>query len=50
MHLPELNDEFAQTLGEFENLEALRKAVRSQLEQNYSQQYDQNYFDELIER
>lgn len=48
MHLPELNDEFAQTLGEFENLEALQKAVRAQLEQNYAQQYDQDYFDELI--
>ena len=35
MHLPELNDEFAQTLGEFENLEDLRKAIRTQLEQNY---------------
>ena len=50
MHLPELNDEFAQTLGEFENLEELRKAVRTQLEQNTSQQYDQNYFDELIDQ
>lgn len=49
MHLPELNDEFAQTLGEFENVEALRKAVRSQLEQNNAQQYDQNYFEELID-
>lgn len=49
MHLPELNDEFAQTLGEFETLEDLRKAIRSQLEQNYSQQYDQNWFDTLID-
>lgn len=48
MHLPELNDEFAQTLGEFENLDALRNAIRTQLEQNSSQQYDQNYFDALI--
>jgi trigger factor len=49
LHLPELNDEFAQSLGEFETLEALRKVVRQQLEQNYKQQYDQTYFDELIE-
>lgn len=46
--LPEINDEFAQSLGEFETLEELRKAIRLQLEQNYTQQYDQNYFDELI--
>ena len=50
MHLPELNDEFAQTLGQFENLEELAKAVRSQLEQTSSQQYDQNYFDELVDQ
>ncbi len=49
LHLPELNDEFAQNLGEFENVEDLRKAIRTQLEQNYKQEYDQNYFDELIE-
>ncbi len=48
MNLPELNDEFAQMLGEFENLDALRKAVETQLGQNQSQQYDQNYYDELI--
>lgn len=48
MHLPELNDEFAQMLGDFENLEALRKAVQTQIEQTSSQQYNQNYFDELI--
>ncbi len=48
LHLPNLDDEFAQSLGEFETLEDLRKVVRQQLEQNYKQQYDQNYFDELI--
>jgi trigger factor len=47
-HLPELHDEFAQMLGDFENLEALRKAVQTQLEQTSSQQYNQNYYDELI--
>ena len=49
MHSPELTDEFAQTLGDFENVDALRNAVRSQLEQTSAQQYDQNYFDELID-
>lgn len=48
MHLPELNDEFAQTLGEFENVDALRNVVRTQLEQNYTQQHDQKYFDDLV--
>ncbi len=49
LHLSELNDEFAQTLGEFKTLDELKTTIRQQLEQNYSQQYDQNYFDELIE-
>lgn len=48
LHLPEMNDEFAQSLGEFEALEDLRKVVRQQLEQNYTQQFDQNYYEELI--
>lgn len=48
LHLPELNDEFAQSLGDFASVDALRAAVRSQLEQNYNQQYDNNYFNELI--
>lgn len=46
--LPELNEEFAHTLGEFESVDALQTVIRSQLEQNYQQQYDQTYFDELI--
>lgn len=49
MHLPELNDDFAQSLGQFETLEDLRKAVQQQLEQNYKQQYDQKFYDELID-
>ncbi len=48
LHLPAMDDEFAQSLGEFETLEDLRKVVRQQLEQNYTQQFDQNYYEELI--
>lgn len=49
MTLPELTDEFAQSLGDFENVEAVRGAIRTQLEQNISQQYEQDYFDGLVE-
>ncbi|NLG99204.1 MAG: trigger factor [Chloroflexi bacterium] len=48
LDLPELNDEFAQSLGDFETLEDLRKVIRTQLEQNYQQQYDNEYFENLI--
>lgn len=50
LHLPEINEEFAQTLGEFETVEDLHKGIQTQLEQNYSQQYNQNYFDELVDQ
>jgi len=52
--LPELNDEFAQTLGEFETLEDLRAAVRQELESKKKDQQDsevwQQIHDELIRR
>lgn len=51
--LPELNDEFASTVGEFETLEALRIAIRRDLEtqaQNeYHRTYDEAVLDELVE-
>ncbi len=49
MHLPELNDEFASTVSaEFASLEDLRKAIRTQLEQTSTQQYQQQYYDDII--
>jgi trigger factor len=48
--LPELNDEFAKTMGEFENVDALRAAVRKQIEDQGHEEYDQQYYAELIEK
>lgn len=48
MHLVELTDEFAQGLGEFKTMDELRKAIREQLEKNYTQQYDQDFYDGII--
>lgn len=52
--LPELNDEFATSLGEYETLEALRKEIRESLEQQardrYHETYDQAVLDELVEQ
>lgn len=50
LHLPELNDEFAQSLGDFENVAKLREAVRKQLETQASNEYDETYFEELYEK
>ena len=52
--LPELDDEFAKNLGDFDNLEDLRTAVRQELESKKEQQVDAEVWsqvlDELISR
>jgi trigger factor len=52
--LPELDDEFAKNLGDFDNLEDLRTAVRQELEGKREQQVDADVWaqvlDELISR
>jgi trigger factor len=48
--LPELDDEFANSLGQFESFDELEKAVRDQQEQNKKQEYDDNYYSDLIEK
>jgi trigger factor len=48
MKLPELNDEFAKSLGEFENYQALLDSIRARLTERTRDEYDQKYFDELL--
>lgn len=48
LKLPELDDEFAKTLGQFENYADLEKAVREQQESTKNQEYDDKYFSELL--
>ncbi|MBU2611907.1 MAG: trigger factor [Chloroflexi bacterium] len=47
--LPELNDEFARQVGSFESLSALRDVMRANLEQRSKVDYDNVYFNNLIE-
>ena len=49
MKLPEINDAFAQTVGEFDTVAKLRESVKEQLENRAKAEYEQGYFDELIE-
>jgi trigger factor len=49
LHLPELNDEFAQSVGDFENVAKLNEMVRVQLEAQAKNEYEKTYFDDLIE-
>ncbi len=48
--LPELDDEFANSLGQFENFAELEQAVREQHEINKKQEYDDKYYSDLIEK
>lgn len=50
LHLPDLDDNFAQTVGEFETIEALRKSVRTQLETSKKDETDDKYFVELLDK
>ncbi len=50
LKLPELDDEFAKSLGQFENYAELEKAVREQQESTKKQEYDDKYFSELLEK
>jgi trigger factor len=47
--LPDLDDEFAKTLGEFETFEDLTTTVRKQLEENNLHEYDDKYLGDLID-
>lgn len=47
---PELNDEFAQTVGAGETLEDLRNLLEQNLEAESQAEYDDEYFSELIEK
>lgn len=50
--LPELNDEFAKSVGEYESLESLRADILASLQEqrlaNYNEEYDDAILDELV--
>ncbi|MGB9592434.1 MAG: trigger factor, partial [Candidatus Kryptoniota bacterium] len=45
-NLPKLNDEFAQSLGEFANLDELRQSIRNSLEKAKLEEYHEDYDDQ----
>ncbi len=47
--LPELTDEFAQSIGEFETVEQLRENIREELTLRKQAEYDNIFVDELID-
>jgi trigger factor len=49
MILPELNDEFAKKVGNFETLAKLREMVQSNLTNQSKAEYEDDYFEKLID-
>jgi trigger factor len=50
MKMPELNDEFAKSLGgTFSTMEDVRKSIHDEIEQNRTQEYDEKYLSTLID-
>lgn len=47
--LPELNDEFAKMFGEYETYDQLKEAVKTQIEDRHNAEYDQDYFEGLLQ-
>lgn len=47
--LPELDAEFARTIGEFDTLEALQAEIRKSLEAQARASYNENYDDEILD-
>ena len=47
--LPEINNEFAQTIGEYETVDALRNDIRASLETERREDYDEGYNDKIME-
>ncbi|GAB4424699.1 MAG: trigger factor [Anaerolineales bacterium] len=50
MTLPELDDDFAKMIGQFETLDELKEAVQKDLEARSEAEYDDEYFVELIDK
>lgn len=49
LNLPAFNDEFAQSLGEFQTTEALLNSIRQNLETQSQRDYDTTYFNGLVD-
>lgn len=48
LELPELNDEFASTMGVYESFDAFKQDVEKRLLQSEKERYTKEYFDELV--
>jgi len=49
-NLPEIDEEFLSSLGDYENLDVLLQDIRTSLEKRSKQHYDQNYDQEILDK
>ena len=49
LNLPEFDDAFAQTVGEFENAEKLRENIKEQLELRNREEYESTWYEDLMD-
>ena len=50
LNLPEFDDAFAQTVGDFESVDKLRESIQEQLESRSRDEYESTWFEELIDQ
>ena len=50
MTLPELNDDFAKMLGQYENLAALKDALTKDIEARARAEYDDDYYAKIVDK
>jgi trigger factor len=50
LHMPEFNNEFAASLGDYESIDALRATIRKNLEDKANRDYETNYFNSLVDQ
>jgi trigger factor len=47
---PELNDEFAKTVGNYDSYDKLQESIKKELEESKTQEYDHNFIYNLIDK
>jgi trigger factor len=48
LELPDLDEDFVKTMGEYESPEAFRDSVEEQMKTDHQETYDENYFNEIL--
>ena len=49
LELPELDEDFVQTLGNYDSIDAFRTSIEEHLRQDHQEKYDEDYFNGLLE-